>query len=128
MAAPVLWDQAKVRPDTFEGWSTFSKGLWPELFRSKQNFGQSVLTRNLVEADRSLDCPVAFTLWYPGWAERGTAIVVANDPVPSVVAVPTRLPSKVRITSSVGPNPEPVNSLFVVGGPTLGLSVMIGVL
>jgi len=49
--------------DTFELLSTFSYELNPVLLWSKWNFGQSVRTRNFLEAVRALDWPVAFTLW-----------------------------------------------------------------
>jgi hypothetical protein len=40
--------------------------------RPKRNLAQSVRTRNVLEADRPLVCPVVVTLWSPGLAERGT--------------------------------------------------------
>src|SRR5207248_9604688 len=81
--------------------------------------GQSVRTVKPAEAERPLCSPVAVMVWSPGRAEAGTAIFLVNEPVGSVRALARGETSKVRSTTSEGPNPLPWAPRRVVGGPTV---------
>src|SRR5438034_6727570 len=79
--------------------------------------GQSVRTVKVADADSPLDSPVAVTSWSPGRAVLGTTIKREKSPCGSVVAWVMSRESKVMSTTSFAPNPAPIATVRVVGGP-----------
>src|SRR5436309_13322643 len=88
--------------------------------------GQLVCTRNGACALSPLLWPTARMVWVPGWAEAGTVIFLAKVPVLLVVTLPTRIVSKESLTVSLTPKWLPLTFTAVVGGPTVGESVIAG--
>src|SRR4029078_9249827 len=82
--------------------------------------GQSVRTVDTTEAVRWEDSPVAVMSWPPGSAHFGTLTRLENTPVGSALALARGWVSKVRSTTSEGPNPAPVTVTLVAGGPNEG--------
>src|SRR5262245_13396463 len=88
---------------TFDVERTFSNGLYPVLALSKRYRGQFVRIRKVPEAVMPLPSPVTVTVWAPGAAVFGVLICLVNVPVSDVVALPTRVASKVMSTISEAP-------------------------
>src|SRR5881628_284425 len=124
---PVGNRHRNARLETFELSSTFSKWLKPPLDASKWNIGQSVRTVKNAFAPSPEVSPVALIVWPPGGAEAGIVTRVTNRPPGPVTARRSWFPSKVMSMVSVGPKPSPVTMERVVGGLTLGASVIVAV-
>src|SRR5487761_1083697 len=88
-----------VRLATFDGESTFSYGLNPELRLSKCVDSQSVCTVKVVDAPRPVTS-MALTVCGPGVAEAGTRNGAANNPVALDVVDATALPSNMMVIES----------------------------
>ncbi len=67
----------------------------------------------VADAERPVFCPVAVTVWLPGWAVCGTTKVVENVPLLLTWAEATGVESKLTLTVSLCPNPLPLTCTVV---------------